>query len=93
MNIGDKVILVTKRHGDTQSNPVWCGLFGQRTGIVTNVSHFSKDRNNNILTVKVQWPEEETNSYTEDDLEIVPSHKQSLLENEIANVVRMLRSK
>lgn len=60
--VGDKVKYTSDNFGDYDRNPLWGGLYGKLVGIITNHSDGWYD---------VSWDNGETNSYNEEDLELV----------------------
>lgn len=61
--VGDQVRLITPRHGNSGTNPVWGGTFS-RVGTVISMFSGSYDP----LPVRVQWPFGQENDYSVLDL-------------------------
>lgn len=71
--VGDRVRLITKRHRESASNPVWGGFYGQIEGTVSAVRG---DSTYDALPVTVKWDNSESNRYAHADL--APSKAASL---------------
>lgn len=66
----DKVKLITRRHGETDANPVWGGKEGHIKGTVTQ--EHNKNKDGGEMDVKVLWENGKKNNYEENDLEMLP---------------------
>lgn len=65
LKTGDRVILITDRHGDASSNPIWGGIYGKVPGTVkvgSNANDFGG------FPISVLWDNEQQNSYDVKDL-------------------------
>jgi len=66
LKVGDKVKLISNKHGNSKNNPVWGSTYGNISGIITSISTSS-------LPFKVKWENDKANVYKEDDLELITS--------------------
>lgn len=63
--IGDRVRYVSGRHGDSPANPLWDGRLGQIVGTVSE--HFG-EYIEDIFSLRVNWDNDNNNSYMPNDL-------------------------
>ena len=63
-NVGNRVKYISRRHGDSLSNPLWGGRHGKVMGTVVN------DNYGGSLPYRVLWDNGHSNGYGERDLEI-----------------------
>ena len=63
--VGDRVILITNRFGDTSVNPVWNGRHGK---VVGRVIEFQKG--DFLSPYRVIWDNHVRNAYNEHDLRL-----------------------
>lgn len=59
---GDKVKLISTRHGDERYDPVWGGAFGKITGTIIG------KKNAGVNPNLVRWTVGGTNNYSDEDL-------------------------
>lgn len=64
MEVGDRVKLITYRHGSNRSNPVYGGIEGKIMGVITS-------KNKAGLECRVGWDNRASNSYNFSDLALV----------------------
>ena len=63
---GDMVKYVSGRHGDTLSNPQWCGEWGKVKGKIMEIDEFETD-----CPIRVDWDNGHSNVYDNTDLRLI----------------------